>query len=91
MNADEKTDIKALIERVIEYRTIYGLSQHKFAERAGLSKGFISKLEEGRCVAPKPMSVRQIEYVLNGGIVKKENISGKNMHVCPLCGGKLEE
>lgn len=65
----------SLVERILTYRAVNGLTQAQFAKRCGVSASTIQHLETNPSWALGKMARRKIEYVLMGGIVrtKKED------------------
>lgn len=59
-------------ERIVNFRVENALSQREFAERAGLCKRTIARLEAHPDIGLLDITRRRIEYVLSGGTVKKQ-------------------
>lgn len=61
----------SIADRIKTYRAINGLSQGAFAKRCGISKSTISHIETEPDRPIGKMTMRRIEYVLAGGVVRK--------------------
>lgn len=61
----------SIAERIKTYRAVNGLSQGAFAARCGVSKSTISHIETEPDRPIGKMTMRRIEYVLAGGVVRK--------------------
>lgn len=61
-----------LVERMLQYRAVNGLSQSEFAKRCGVSSSTISHIETDPAWPVGKQLQRKIEYVLMGGVVRKE-------------------
>lgn len=61
-----------LVQRIITYRTVNGLSQEAFAKRCGLCKSTITHLESRPDKVISAMTQRKIELVLMGGTINQK-------------------
>jgi len=84
MSNSSKSEVERNIStRVIELRVERGLTQERLAEAAGLTKGYISKIENGHIVPPIGTLVR-IAFALKEDVASflKEPEAGPEDAVC---------
>lgn len=65
MDTQTRLDIRAIAQRLVDRRTTLRLEQTEVAERAGLSRAYVSRLESGTVLNPKLFDLARVAGVLD--------------------------
>lgn len=68
MSTPKRLDIAAIAQRLADRRAELRLEQTEVAERAGLSRAYISRLERGTILNPKVFDLEQVARALRTSI-----------------------